>query len=98
VVTGPTALVCRLHRALDGGVPSSRTLLSAGAETGQGFRYEESNIITGSPAVYGPVGDPLQNYAGRFSGHYVRPARPTTHSNCLASRKGRETTHEKQGE
>jgi len=25
----------------------------------QGFRHEESNIITGSPAVHGPVGDPL---------------------------------------
>ena len=36
----------------------------------QGFRHEERNIITGSPAVHGPVGDPLQIYADRFSGHY----------------------------
>ena len=36
----------------------------------QGFRHEESNIITGSPAVHGPVGDLLQIYADRFSGHY----------------------------
>jgi transposase len=27
-------------------------------------------IITGSPAVHSPVGDPLQIYADRFSGHY----------------------------
>jgi hypothetical protein len=36
----------------------------------QGFRHEEGNIITGSPAVHSPVGDPLQIYADRFSGHY----------------------------
>ena len=26
--------------------------------------------VTLSPAVHGPVGDPLQIYADRFSGHY----------------------------
>ena len=35
----------------------------------QGFRHEERNIIIGSPAVHGPVGDPLQIYADRVSGH-----------------------------
>jgi hypothetical protein len=36
----------------------------------QGFCHEEANIITGSPTVHRPVGDPLQIYADRFSGHF----------------------------
>jgi hypothetical protein len=28
----------------------------------------KGNIIAGSPVVHGPVGDPLQIYADRFSG------------------------------
>ena len=29
------------------------------------------NIITGSPVVHRPVGDPLEIYADRLSGHYT---------------------------
>jgi Bacterial regulatory helix-turn-helix protein, lysR family len=34
----------------------------------QGFRHEESNFITESPAVEGPGGYPIAVYADRFSG------------------------------
>ena len=39
-------------------------------ERGQGFRHEESNFITGSPAVQGLGRYPIAVYADRFSGHY----------------------------
>jgi hypothetical protein len=38
------------------------------------FVMRKSNIVTGSPAGHGLVGDPLQIYADRFSGHYERDA------------------------
>jgi hypothetical protein len=32
---------------------------------------QEPERVPGSPAMHGPVGDPLQIYADRFSGHYA---------------------------
>ena len=45
----------------------------------QRFR-QESNTFTESPAVLEHVGDPLQIYALRFSGHYGLPERNRTKS------------------